>query len=281
MVASSVVLLTLSIAATYFHCNAVEMQRNVVYQRWMLFGQQLCLLLATACLFWSQMAEGRVSWAVVGATGAAVGVMFICSFSKDSVKSLPTTRLNKPRWLGVYVMFSVLVCTHAIQFQGGATLTAAACSVLAIFLGTRQYVLCPKTEQRRPPTTEYTCELWEYLLFQHVNPLIAAANSATGLDVSDVPALSDIDSSQDIWARYLAARAATTRRNARPTAFRRHAARRQNSCSSATRETTPADPGRSGQPIARVRSPAGRLRHRAARAATKRRKARATAFWPK
>ena len=36
-----------------------------------------------------------------------------------------------------------------------------------------------------------------------------------------------------------AARVATKRRNARATAFWRHAARRQNSCSSATRETTP------------------------------------------
>jgi len=43
-----------------------------------------------------------------------------------------------------------------------------------------------------------------------------------------------------------AVRAATQRRNARPTAFWRHAARRQNSCSSATRETTPANPGRPG-----------------------------------
>ena len=35
------------------------------------------------------------------------------------------------------------------------------------------------------------------------------------------------------------------------------AAPRQNSCSSATRETTPANPGRPGQPIALARSPAG------------------------
>jgi len=44
--------------------------------------------------------------------------------------------------------------------------------------------------------------------------------------------------------------------------FGDRAARRQNSCSSATRETTPANPGRPGQPIAMARSPAGRLAHR-------------------
>jgi len=77
-----------------------------------------------------------------------------------------------------------------------------------------------------------------------------------------------------------ATRAATQRRNARLTAFWRHAHRRQNSHSSATRETTPANPGRPGHPIAMARSLAGRLKHRAARAATKRRNARSTAFWP-
>ena len=43
--------------------------------------------------------------------------------------------------------------------------------------------------------------------------------------------------------------------------FGQNAARRQNSCSSATRETTPAIPGRPGQPIAMARSLAGRLNH--------------------
>ena len=43
--------------------------------------------------------------------------------------------------------------------------------------------------------------------------------------------------------------------NRTPTAFWVHAARRQNSCSSATREATPANPGRAGQPIALARSP--------------------------
>ena len=44
--------------------------------------------------------------------------------------------------------------------------------------------------------------------------------------------------------------------------FGQNAARRQNCRSSATRETTPANPGRPGQPIAMPRSPAGRLAHR-------------------
>ena len=52
------------------------------------------------------------------------------------------------------------------------------------------------------------------------------------------------------------------RRNARATAFWAHAARRQNAHSSTTREATPANPGRPGQPVAMVRSPAGRLKHR-------------------
>ena len=46
------------------------------------------------------------------------------------------------------------------------------------------------------------------------------------------------------------------------TAFWAHAARRQNAHSSTTREATPANPGRPGQPVAMVRSPAGRLKHR-------------------
>ena len=52
------------------------------------------------------------------------------------------------------------------------------------------------------------------------------------------------------------------RRNARATAFWAHAARRQNAHSSTPREATPANPGRPGQPVAMVRSPAGRLKHR-------------------
>ena len=48
--------------------------------------------------------------------------------------------------------------------------------------------------------------------------------------------------------------AATQRRNTRATAFWTHAARRQNAHSSATREATPANPGRPGHPIAMVRS---------------------------
>ena len=59
--------------------------------------------------------------------------------------------------------------------------------------------------------------------------------------------------------------AETKRRNARATAFRAHAARRQNAHSSATPEATPANPGRPGQPIAMARSPAGRLEHRPGR----------------
>ena len=43
--------------------------------------------------------------------------------------------------------------------------------------------------------------------------------------------------------------------------FGQNAARRQNSRSSATRETTPANPGCPGQPIAMARSLAGRLNH--------------------
>jgi hypothetical protein len=40
-----------------------------------------------------------------------------------------------------------------------------------------------------------------------------------------------------------------------------HAARRQNAHSAATREATPTNPGRPGQPVALPRSPAGRLNH--------------------
>ena len=70
------------------------------------------------------------------------------------------------------------------------------------------------------------------------------------------------------------------RRNAEtrvPPHFGQNAARRQNCRSSATRETTPANPGRPGQPIAMARSLAGRLNHpvlRVCAADTERRGAR-------
>ena len=62
-----------------------------------------------------------------------------------------------------------------------------------------------------------------------------------------------------------AARAATIRRRYAETRVQpqlgQNAARRQNSCSSATRETTPTNLGCPGQPIAMARSLAGRLAH--------------------
>ena len=72
-----------------------------------------------------------------------------------------------------------------------------------------------------------------------------------------------------IFRRYtMSPCAATKRRNARLTAFWAHAARRQNRRSSATRETTPPNPGCPGPPIAMARSLAGRLNHPVSRVPT-------------
>ena len=109
------------------------------------------------------------------------------------------TRKGKLYWFIVYILSSVYAILDVDNDSCLFNILAMVFMVLGFFAAVKVYLNNPERVQVNEPPREYTCNLYDYLTFSHVNDLINTAMEKKKLLLEDIPFLVDEDSSAIIW----------------------------------------------------------------------------------
>jgi len=104
-------------------------------------------------------------------------------------------------WLCVYATLCALSAINYALTQTDTLLSLFLLSVLTLALGVVCAFVNVSYEQVNPPTAEYTCGLFNYWTFKHLNKvLILPGMKKKSFEFeTDVPHLSDADAMHEIW----------------------------------------------------------------------------------
>ena len=132
----------------------------------------------------------------------------IMSLYDDDVNSIGD-KTKKGRWLCIHTLilaYAILSFVTVLQHQAVGRAAALPASIwvlifaaLAIGFSVVEYTNNRFIHQFNNPPYEYTCDIWDFISFCHVNFLMDEAVSKGKLDITDVPGICDKDSCRSVW----------------------------------------------------------------------------------
>lgn len=120
----------------------------------------------------------------------------------DTIKDLK--RLDrKKRWLPLYYLLGINAFLRLIflPFCVPSLITCLLYISSSLF-ALKVVKANPEYRQIRKLPEEYTCGLFRYLTFSHINDIIQTAMKKRTLDIDDIPTLADVDSCQSVWKKF-------------------------------------------------------------------------------